>query len=122
MSVHKTRKPVLVFPEYHPRTKMTPLEEKIIKRQEVIIKTLNLDLQIITDNYVCDRKALLHRALKGEFGPIYEITSGKLTNFGYELFRTCNKINSDPEIDDETRKIATKILRLISDIGNEVVL
>ena len=117
----KRENPIVVFPEYHDKAR-SPLQEKIRKKQEVIVRMLELDWRVISNDNTCNRERLLQRSLSGEFGPLYEMISAKLTPFGYDLFRVCTKITSNNAVEQETREVALKIIRVLTEIGNETIL
>lgn len=116
------KEPLIIFPEYQRKTKSTPLQEKIRRKQITIVKMIERDFQIITTQNIHTRREMLERILKGEFGNLYEIQNPKWTEFGSEVYQVCKKIVGQEMPDEEVREVALRILRTLTDIGNEAIL
>ncbi len=117
-----TKRPIIVFPEYQKEATLTLLQNKIRKTQITIAKMIERDFQIISAQNIHTRREMLERILKGEFGNLYEIQNPKWTEFGSEVYQVCKKIVAQETQEEKVREIALRILRTLSDLGNEAIL
>lgn len=116
------KKPIVIFPEYQRESKKTPFQEKAARRQRAAIGLIERKLKIVTPEKIHTPEEILLRISKGEFGLLYEPKEAKWTEFGSQIYQLCKKIVYENKEDENTREIALRIMRTLTDLGNEVIL